>query len=720
MNARKQVLVVLTALMVVCSGGAMVTAASGSGAVDSGDTTGDGEYDSANETESDETTTDDAGADENDTEPVVDEDQATTDNDTGLEEDAAGQQSAYVTFEDQETDGQTVVVENVTLASGGFVTIHDSSLLVGDVFESVIGTSAYLEAGTHEQVEVTLDEPLEEDETLIAMPHRDTNDNETYDFVESEGAADGPYLTADDEPVTDDAVVSVGAADEEPVAEEPAEEDNETVVDDEPVEEDNETVGDSEPVEEDNETVGDDEPVEEDNETVGDDEPVEEDNETVGDDEPVEEDNETVVDDEPVEEDNETVGDDEPVEEDNETVVDEPADEDEDVVDEPAMDDGLTINVVIEQLTVIVGENGDGLEMNGEMDAGDEQADDGATVDENETDTDDETESDTTDDGTAADVAGLLGDGDISLEQVTITVDVENIEIQSASDAPSQGDGAGDDPDTETDDTAAGTDDAADGDDGAVADDGDQQGDQIQVTIEEATVNVNLGGMDEQPVEDEPAEDEEPVEEEPTENNETEDDLEPIEDEPADNETEDNETEDDLEPIEDEPADNETEDNETEEEPVDNETEPAAGFEVSNLDAPASAEVGDTITVTATIENPSDEERTETAQFRLDGDLVDEQNVTLEGDESDDVEFEVDTSDLAAGDYIHMILADQTGEVATLELTEATDDTETDDTELEDGEDGLGNDTDTNETADNGTDDGLENDTDEEPALVGA
>ncbi|ELZ10139.1 hypothetical protein C478_14632 [Natrinema thermotolerans DSM 11552] len=671
MNARKQVLVVLTALMVVCSGGAMVTAASGSGAVDSGDTASDGEYDSANETDGDESTTDETVADEDET-AVGDDDGEMADNETGLEEDAAGQQSAYVTFEDQETDGQTVVVENVTLASGGFVTIHDSSLLVGDVFESVIGTSAYLEAGTHEQVEVTLDEPLEEDETLIAMPHRDTNDNEGYDFVESEGAADGPYLTADDEPVTDDAVVSVGAADEEPVAEEPAEEDNETVVDEEPVEEDNETI-----------------------------------------------------------------------------VDEEPADEDEDVVDdEPAMDDGLTINVVIEQLTVIVGENGDDLGMDGETDAGDEdeQADDGATVDGNETATDDgavdsddgmaddETE---TGDETTADAAGLLGNGDLSFEQVTVTVDVENIEIQSASDDPSHDDGTGDDLDTETNDTETDTDDAADGvdngDDGAVEDDGDQQGDQIQVTIEEATVYVNLGDMDEQPVEEEPVEDEEPVEEEPTEDNETDDDLEPIEDEPTeDNETDDNETDDGLEPIEDEPTeDNETEDNETddglepiedeptdnetEEEPIDNETEPAESFEVSNLDAPASAEVGETITVTATIENPSDEERTETAQFRLDGDLVDEQNVTLEGDESDDVEFEVDTSDLAAGDYIHMILTDEAGEVATLELTEATDDTE-----LEDGDDGLENDTADNETADNGTDDGLENDTDEETALVGA
>ncbi|WP_267639780.1 DUF7282 domain-containing protein [Haloarchaeobius amylolyticus] len=101
---------------------------------------------------------------------------------------------ATVTFQAQETMGETVVVDSVTLHDGGFVTIHDASLQDGAVFDSVRGTSAYLAPGTHENVTVTLDQPVEEDSTLIAMPHRDTNDDQTYAFVESEGGADGPYV----------------------------------------------------------------------------------------------------------------------------------------------------------------------------------------------------------------------------------------------------------------------------------------------------------------------------------------------------------------------------------------------------------------------------------------------------------------------------------------------------------------------------------------------
>ena len=101
---------------------------------------------------------------------------------------------ATVSFSAQETDGQTVVVDSVTMNKGGFVTIHDATLQDGAVFESVRGTSTYLEAGTHENVEITLDAPVEEDTTLIAMPHQDTDGDESYDFVDSEGADDAPYV----------------------------------------------------------------------------------------------------------------------------------------------------------------------------------------------------------------------------------------------------------------------------------------------------------------------------------------------------------------------------------------------------------------------------------------------------------------------------------------------------------------------------------------------
>ena len=127
--------------------------------------------------------------------------------------------TASVTFDDQESTGTSVTVASATLPEGGFIAIHDSSLLDGAVLESVIGVSEYYEAGTVEDVDVSLFneavrgadfdmEMLEEDDTLIAMPHKDTNSNEKYDFVRTNGNQDGPY-TKDGEAVVDDGMVTV-------------------------------------------------------------------------------------------------------------------------------------------------------------------------------------------------------------------------------------------------------------------------------------------------------------------------------------------------------------------------------------------------------------------------------------------------------------------------------------------------------------------------------
>jgi PGF-CTERM protein len=117
-------------------------------------------------------------------------------------------QTAEVSISDQTTDGSTVTVDSASLSHGGFVTIHDSTVLDGAVFDSVRGSSEYLEPGDHSDIEVTLDDPYEEDGTAVAMPHLDTNDNEGYDFVDSEGASDSPY-TASGEAVVDDASLTV-------------------------------------------------------------------------------------------------------------------------------------------------------------------------------------------------------------------------------------------------------------------------------------------------------------------------------------------------------------------------------------------------------------------------------------------------------------------------------------------------------------------------------
>jgi hypothetical protein len=125
--------------------------------------------------------------------------------------------TASVTFEDQTSDGTTVTVAEVTLPEDGYVAIHDSSLLDGEVVGSVIGVSEYREAGTYEDLNVTLfDVPgaefneteLTENDTLIAMPHEETNNNTVYDFVATDGMEDGPFV-ADGQPVTDSAAVTV-------------------------------------------------------------------------------------------------------------------------------------------------------------------------------------------------------------------------------------------------------------------------------------------------------------------------------------------------------------------------------------------------------------------------------------------------------------------------------------------------------------------------------
>jgi len=118
--------------------------------------------------------------------------------------------SAIVSASDQPTDGASVVVDRVELSEGGFVTIHDSTVLDGDVFESIRGTSEYLTAGVHENVRIHLDEPLDSEDTLVPMAHRDTNDNQAYDFLESEGENDGPY-TAGGNIVMNEGTVSVTA-----------------------------------------------------------------------------------------------------------------------------------------------------------------------------------------------------------------------------------------------------------------------------------------------------------------------------------------------------------------------------------------------------------------------------------------------------------------------------------------------------------------------------
>jgi hypothetical protein len=117
-------------------------------------------------------------------------------------------------------DGTQVELRSVTLSEGGFVTIRDDRQGDTGTPESVIGVTEYLSAGTHENVVVTLyDVPGASSDrdrlpvgsaTLTAVAHRDTDEDQQFDFVASDGSVDGPY-TDGGETVADDGRINARA-----------------------------------------------------------------------------------------------------------------------------------------------------------------------------------------------------------------------------------------------------------------------------------------------------------------------------------------------------------------------------------------------------------------------------------------------------------------------------------------------------------------------------
>lgn len=130
---------------------------------------------------------------------------------------------ATIVFEDQTSNGTAVRVNSVNLSQSGFVAIHDRSLTRNNsTVGSVIGVSQRLSAGPHQDVVVDLysvdgrefnQSELQENGTLVAMAHFDSNDNGEFDFVQTNGSVDGPYFEGP-QAVTQRAEVSV-ASDEE-------------------------------------------------------------------------------------------------------------------------------------------------------------------------------------------------------------------------------------------------------------------------------------------------------------------------------------------------------------------------------------------------------------------------------------------------------------------------------------------------------------------------
>lgn len=119
-------------------------------------------------------------------------------------------ETASITFEPQDSNGSTVTVQSVTLPEGGFVVVHDSDVIEGEAVDSILGRSSYLTPGLSENVTIELNESLDQSQRLVAITYRDSNDNQAFDFVESNQTEDGPYTKIDSrEAVNGIAVVEV-------------------------------------------------------------------------------------------------------------------------------------------------------------------------------------------------------------------------------------------------------------------------------------------------------------------------------------------------------------------------------------------------------------------------------------------------------------------------------------------------------------------------------
>ena len=128
-------------------------------------------------------------------------------------------QTAGITFQNDTPNDTTVMIERVVVPEGGFLAIHAADNATGAYVTAedvsvgpVLGNSTYLGPGVHSNVVVQLDRPLDESQTLVAMPHRDTNDNQDYDFPE----ADDPY-TVDGAPVIESGYIIATGPDGQPL-----------------------------------------------------------------------------------------------------------------------------------------------------------------------------------------------------------------------------------------------------------------------------------------------------------------------------------------------------------------------------------------------------------------------------------------------------------------------------------------------------------------------
>lgn len=109
-------------------------------------------------------------------------------------------QMANVTFENQTSNGTAVMVNSTVLPNGGVLVVYNQTMA------APLGNSSFLQSGMQENVSVTLNESLTENQTLVVAAFNDTDGNQQFDL-----GTDEVYV-AQGQPVVAAATVNVTAA----------------------------------------------------------------------------------------------------------------------------------------------------------------------------------------------------------------------------------------------------------------------------------------------------------------------------------------------------------------------------------------------------------------------------------------------------------------------------------------------------------------------------
>ncbi len=125
-----------------------------------------------------------------------------------------------IAFTNGTTNGSTVAVESVTLPDGGYVGVHRGPYDASNATGSAIAATDYLEPATYENVTIAVGAgvpgvnatELNRTVRLGAVAYEDTDGDERFQYVPSNGSEDDPYV--DDGPVNASAVVTVETPDD--------------------------------------------------------------------------------------------------------------------------------------------------------------------------------------------------------------------------------------------------------------------------------------------------------------------------------------------------------------------------------------------------------------------------------------------------------------------------------------------------------------------------